>query len=233
MFLSKIPVNVASRDFRRDFADIQAMHRRVLSGFPDLAEDVAARQHHGVLWRLDSGQRGYTLYVQSHTRPDWSPLPHGYLSARPEVRCLQPVLAAIEPGRVFGFRLVANPTRTVHFEGTPGNRGRGKRVGLGKPEQQVQWLLRQGERHGFTIPETDNFGPDVAPTPTPNLTGYKENNTKTERNKITIAQVRFDGHLHVTDPEALTAALKEGIGRAKAYGCGLLSLTPAQHTANR
>lgn len=228
MFLSKLPVNVRSRDFRRDFADVQAMHRRVLSGFPDLEADVPARQHHGVLWRLDSGQRGYAVYVQSHSRPDWSPLPQDYLTARAEVRCLQPVLAAIEPGRLFGFRLVANPTRTVHREGTPGNRGSGKRVGLEQPEDQVQWLLRQGERHGFALPETDVFGPDVAPTPIPKLTGYKEDDTKSGRSKITIAQVRFDGHLQVTDPEALAAALKNGIGRAKAYGCGLLSLAPAQ-----
>nr|WP_246421854.1 type I-E CRISPR-associated protein Cas6/Cse3/CasE [Nocardiopsis mwathae] len=38
--------------------------------------------------------------------------------------------------------------------------------------------------------------------------------------------VSYDGRLIVTDPAAFTAALKEGIGRAKAYGCGLLSLAP-------
>ncbi|MFB9432391.1 type I-E CRISPR-associated protein Cas6/Cse3/CasE [Streptoalloteichus tenebrarius] len=29
------------------------------------------------------------------------------------------------------------------------------------------------------------------------------------------------------DPEAFSAALRDGIGRAKAYGCGLLSLARA------
>jgi CRISPR system Cascade subunit CasE len=39
--------------------------------------------------------------------------------------------------------------------------------------------------------------------------------------------VRYDGTGLITDPEALTQALVAGIGRAKSYGAGLLSLAPA------
>ncbi|ANN17253.1 type I-E CRISPR-associated protein Cas6/Cse3/CasE [Amycolatopsis orientalis] len=51
---------------------------------------------------------------------------------------------------------------------------------------------------------------------------------KAETGKITVEPVRYDGHLVITDPAAFSDALVTGIGRAKAYGCGLLSLAPAR-----
>ncbi|MFT2020182.1 type I-E CRISPR-associated protein Cas6/Cse3/CasE [Streptomyces sp. 796.1] len=44
--------------------------------------------------------------------------------------------------------------------------------------------------------------------------------------QVTFHSATFEGHLRVTDPEALTAHLLGGIGPAKAYGCGLLTLAP-------
>lgn len=38
---------------------------------------------------------------------------------------------------------------------------------------------------------------------------------------------RYDGTATITDPDALTHALLTGIGRAKPYGAGLLSLALA------
>ncbi|MEU6130782.1 type I-E CRISPR-associated protein Cas6/Cse3/CasE [Saccharopolyspora sp. NPDC047091] len=232
MFLSRLEVDVTSRAFRRDYADVHDMHRTVLSAFPALPPELQAREEHGVLWRLDNAGRGYVLYVQSRTHPDWAVLPDGYLRARAQVRCLQPVSDAICAGRSFAFRLVASPTRSIHPDGgVPGHRGRGKRVPVRTPERQLDWLAAQGERHGFRIPGTSH-GPDVAPTPSPQLVGRKKAADGGDgRRKITISPVRFDGHLDVVDPEAFTAALHNGIGRAKAYGCGLLTLAPTRATA--
>jgi CRISPR system Cascade subunit CasE len=38
----------------------------------------------------------------------------------------------------------------------------------------------------------------------------------------------FEGRLLITDPDALRAALVTGIGPAKGYGCGLLTLAPVR-----
>jgi CRISPR system Cascade subunit CasE len=38
----------------------------------------------------------------------------------------------------------------------------------------------------------------------------------------------FDGLAVITDPEHVRAAVCEGIGRGKSYGCGLLSLAPVR-----
>lgn len=42
---------------------------------------------------------------------------------------------------------------------------------------------------------------------------------------VTIARVTYGEMLEVTNPDALRRALTAGLGRARAYGCGLL--TPA------
>ncbi|NJB67905.1 CRISPR system Cascade subunit CasE [Desulfobaculum xiamenense] len=45
--------------------------------------------------------------------------------------------------------------------------------------------------------------------------------------RVTVATVDLRGFATVTDPEALTRALYEGIGPAKAFGCGLLLIRRA------
>jgi CRISPR system Cascade subunit CasE len=42
-----------------------------------------------------------------------------------------------------------------------------------------------------------------------------------------IVPVRFEGILSVDDPQRLLELVRHGIGPAKAFGCGLLSLAPA------
>lgn len=234
MFLSKLTVDLTSRHFRRDYADIHQMHRTVMSAFPHVEGDTPARQTHGVLWRLDHSDRGLLLYVQSRIEPDWSSLPDHYLVEPPQVRDLRPVTEAITGGHKFAFRLVANPTRAVKREekdqikrAEAGKRPQPRHVVLRTPDSQIDWLVRQGERHGFVIPTGRNGQPDVAPYPAFRTQGQSHGDAQSHR--ITIDHVRYDGHLIVTDPSRFTPALQEGIGRAKAYGCGLISLAPSNH----
>ena len=44
--------------------------------------------------------------------------------------------------------------------------------------------------------------------------------------QVTIVRATFQGVLEVTSADALREALVNGVGRAKAYGCGLLTLAP-------
>lgn len=225
MFLSRLTVDVRSREFRRDHADVHQMHRTVMSAFARRPGATSFRRDHGVLWRLDTGPSGFACHVQSRSEPDWSALPAGYLLRPAEVRGLRPVLDAVGSGRRLAFRLVGNPTRAIHTGGEPGRRGRGRPVPHRDPAKQVEWLVRKGERHGFIIPTGRDGRPDVAPSPCPTGTGVKSGDTPI---RITVEPVRFDGHLVVTDADAFAEAVATGIGRAKSYGCGLISLAPAR-----
>nr|WP_272926766.1 type I-E CRISPR-associated protein Cas6/Cse3/CasE [Streptomyces sp. SID4946] len=51
--------------------------------------------------------------------------------------------------------------------------------------------------------------------------------------RITLSTATFEGRLHVTDPDALRASLLDGIGPAKGYGQGLLTLAPLRTEATR
>lgn len=216
MFLSKLTINVRSREFRRDYANVHDMHRTVMSAFSTVDTDTAPRQEQGILWRLEDAYGGFVQYVQSRTEPDWTRLPVDYLAGPAQVKSLQPVLDAVAPGRKLSFRIVANPT----YAKSQGPDVRGKRFAHRSPDKQIEWLVCRGESHGFVIPVGGDGHPDVTPSPCPDLAGRK-----TDLNgKITVLPVRYDGHLVVTDPDAFTDALLTGIGRAKAYGCGLLSL---------
>lgn len=222
MFLSKLTINVFSREFRRDHADVQDMHRTIMSAFPHVDDGRPARMAHGVLWRLDETPRGFVLYVQSHLEPDWSHLPEDYLAEPAQARDLQPVLDGALPGRHLAFRLTANATRTIRPDGVPGKRGKGRRVPHRDPRAQIAWLVRQGERHGFVVPLAGNGEPGVVPSPRPLLRGRKRE--ENGRQSIHIEPVRFDGRLVITDREAFLRALQHGVGKARAYGCGLISL---------
>lgn len=43
---------------------------------------------------------------------------------------------------------------------------------------------------------------------------------------VTLVTATFESQLRVTDPGALRHTLTHGIGPAKGYGCGLLTLAP-------
>ena len=46
--------------------------------------------------------------------------------------------------------------------------------------------------------------------------------------RVSIRTARFRGQLVVANAKALNQSLQQGIGRARAYGCGLLTLAPAE-----
>jgi CRISPR system Cascade subunit CasE len=72
-----------------------------------------------------------------------------------------------------------------------------------------QWLLARCQRLGITI-DIDTLGVD----------GYEQHRGK--NGQLRFSTVDFSGRLRVVDAGALRVALFEGIGHAKAFGCGLL-----------
>jgi len=82
------------------------------------------------------------------------------------------------------------------------------------------WLKRQGERFGFSI-AADHYGALKLQNSAYIWHGLPHK-TKLKDKKSGFSSVDFSGELEVTDPAKFEQALYQGIGRSKAFGCGLL-----------
>ena len=179
---------------------------------------VARRTDAGFLFRIDPQPAGrVVILVQSAVKPDWDYAFHnaGYLLAGPpEWRSFDPCFAQ---GQLLRFRLVANPTRKIDTKSGPdGRRRNGKRVPVAT-EQLYQWLGGRAGPAGFSI---DRDSTTVQP-------GYVYVNRTPDGNGHRLRSVRYDGILKISDPIRFQETLVCGIGPAKAFGFGLLSLARA------
>lgn len=223
VFLTKIQLNPGRRETLRLLASPQRLHAAVLGAFPpDRLADATSR----VLWRLDQPQRHeLSLFVVSQQRPSlevleeqcgWSQQQSG------RVADYRPFLDGLDEGQAWRFRLTANPVRSVrtaHGE-------RGKVSPHLTVEQQREWLVTRAERHGFSVSDDGGEGADVQVTRRDRESFVK--GAPDEKRRATISRAQFDGVLQVRDPEVLRSSLIHGIGRAKAYGCGLMTLAPVR-----
>jgi CRISPR system Cascade subunit CasE len=171
-----------------------------------------------VLWRLEpdaASSLTATVLVQSSLSADWEILRSlGCLRQADRPLDIGVWLASgqLRAGNRLRFRLRANPCVTRN----------GKRLGLMQQDDQAQWLVRQAERAGFSLPMLSAQAPDICVSQQQMLRGRQRSG-----NGIRVWSVLFDGILNVTDPNALMLACRNGIGHGKAMGLGLLSLAPA------
>lgn len=221
MYLSFLRLNPACAEVQRDLRDVMGLHRTIMKAYPDVLDpEVEARAYFGVLHRLEFDRRTgrILLYVQSKTEPVWSQLPGGYLYVEdgmpnPAVKPVGEVYANLRAKRVLRFRLRSNPSRKVDTKSSPdGARRNGRRVALRGLEEQIGWLARKAEEHGFELLQATVAASGSAELVHSHGTGR------------TFQGVVFEGRLVVRDPERFQTALASGIGPGKAFGFGLLSV---------
>lgn len=218
MYLTRFEINPARRDARSLLASPQRLHAAVLAAFPDGAAD----QHDGrVLWRLDEGRHDVLLYLVSPAKPDLTHLVE--TAGRPiygwDTRDYSPLLDRLAAGDRWAFRLLANPVRSGRKTVTS---DRTQRFAHVTAAQQISWFVRQAGRHGFTVADNSLGEPDL------DVQSRRTMRFTRNQRTVTISTAVFEGHLRVEDPTALRTALVGGIGPAKAYGCGLLTLAPGR-----
>jgi CRISPR system Cascade subunit CasE len=236
LYLSRLILDVRHRQARRDLGDAYQLHRTVLGAFPQAPANIPARDHFGLLYRaepVDGAPMLVRLLVQSHIAPDWSSLPDGYLGPSPDSRgnpAVRPVGAeydTITTGARLVFRLRANPTKRLS-DRTPGRDDPlvGKRVALLREADQMAWLARKGERHGFRLVATEASPevPEARAASQETARGRRRRQGGASAITLSFGAVLFSGQLEVTDRAAFGAALADGIGSGKAFGFGLLSI---------
>lgn len=220
MFLTRFPINPARRGARKLLSSPQAMHAAVRAGFAEPADYENAGSR--TLWRLDSPAPATVhLYVASPGRPDLTHLVEqaGWPTTSTwDTRAYGPLLATLRPGQRWAFRLTANPAHSGRK--TPEAKET-QRFGYLRAEDQEQWLLKRAGRCGFAVAAQRDGRPNLR------LHQRQTQRFKRGTQAVTLTMVTYDGVLEVVDGEALRVALTGGIGHAKTYGCGLLTLAPA------
>lgn len=213
MYLTCFEINRARRETRRMLSSLQTMHAAVLAGFPSSKADDGR-----VLWRVDDSGTGLWLYLTSSARPDLTHLAEqiGWPTRLTwRTGDYEPLLERLAAGQRWGFRLTANPVRSGK---ATGEATQTRRFGHVTALQQQQWLIDRAGRYGFAIETTSTGDAD--------LIVHNRSVHRFQRGgaTVTLSTATYDGNLEVVDPDALRGALTGGIGPAKAYGCGLMTL---------
>jgi len=82
----------------------------------------------------------------------------------------------------------------------------------------AEWLDRVAKRNGFKVALTD----EEVPQRKLQVDAYEQSKAVKRAHDIRFSTVDFSGELLVTNPELFNLALYNGLGHAKAFGCGLL-----------
>lgn len=179
-------------------------HKAVMSMFsvnlPGDAEQKRAGS--GILYRLDAVDGELVVTVQSLIEPVMLPV-----GARTMV--LPESVWSAEKGQTVLFRLAVNPVRRVRGERSdPAVRPVSKEQAV-PAEESPEWVTgRLGD--ALAVDEILNHTRDV----------YTVRRGKGSHKLVVDS---FDGVATVTDPEAFDVLRLAGVGRAKAFGCGLLT----------
>ncbi len=197
MFLSCLDLDPqpASRGIQRWLANSYRIHQRICLAFDDPQR---------LLFRLEE-RPSTRLLVLSPGRPDWerafTDFP-GVLAGHPRCQPFEPCLA---DGQRLRFLLRANPT--VKRDG--------HRHGLFREEDQRSWLDRKASDGGFVPLSVRIRGGLIQVS-----SRGRQHGTDLQRHLA----VEFEGILRIVDASRFADVLRHGIGSAKAYGFGLLSI---------
>lgn len=191
----------------------------------------------GFLYRIDPqlGSGRAVILVQSAVKPDWDYAFQnaGHLLAAPS--SVKPFNPGFQLHQRLRFRLLANPVRKVSeksldFTGKPfGEDWIGKYIPIPTVDLD-KWLYRRSEPD-WAAPknsECKQFPPGFSLAEITNIQdGYVYvNNGLQEAPHRQLRSARYDGILVVTDPDNFLNTVIRGVGPAKAFGFGLLSVAP-------
>lgn len=234
--------------------NIYHVHQRLSMAFPSRKlkdedpnflkpYDPDSFEKRNFLFRIDRGVRGdqtrTVILVQSELEPDWE---YAFQNA-PLLCCHQkrPYEQSFAVGESYRYRILINLTTKDKTAIIPDKRGRtdrldrpktqSKRTGLRWDEKQnpteviVPWFQAKAAHNGFEAHhcEVSRIGWIAGQKPKIESDKDKERPKWHEiRQKVAL----IEGCLSITDADKFRAAIQNGIGSGKAFGCGLLSVMP-------
>jgi CRISPR system Cascade subunit CasE len=209
-YLTKIEIDYETA-YKAGLRDAYAWHQWAWLAFPNCPENTR-----DFLTRLDECGNGFRFLIQSASepqRPANCPLDAWQTKAIPD---------SFFSHSQYRFSLLANPTRKLASpRDSAGKRRNAKRVALSKREDLIAWMERKGVQHGFQIDLAN-----LQTTPRQRQIFVKKSTADSQRHAGLHTSTEFVGILKITDAELFLQAVHSGIGSAKAFGFGMLCLSP-------
>jgi CRISPR system Cascade subunit CasE len=236
-WLSDVPINPMRRKGRDVVANPGVAHGMV-------CQALAAPEAERTLWRLESDGRRAHLIALTQAKPSWAHVIEaagweGADGGQARVASLEPLLALVAVGRRFSFKVRVNPvSSTQKPEGgklrgklgrqreAAGGRVRGARIAERTAEQQTAWFLARTACWGFDVPLLEGAlaGTELHDVVLDERRVFRFRKGGPGGPLVTLSTATFVGNLIVTEADRMRAALVNGIGRGRAYGCGLITL---------
>ena len=216
----RIPSGSDYFDFLKDsdFRNMYHAHQLLWKLFPhnpDAERDFLfreQREHNRIYYYLVSAREPENLYGLKVQTKEYAPV--------------------IKAGDVFSFVLRANPVVAKKREGKENSvqhdvlmdaKKEARRNGFSEEEENqhvrkktIGWIKNRAAKSGFSI-EAGKIG----------FEGYRQYSFyKKNKERIKFSTVDYYGILRVEDSEAFQRSLFHGIGKKKAFGCGLLLIKP-------
>lgn len=202
MILTKIRLDLRHPSVRQCLRNCQDMHRNLMRAF-----DGIQRAENALLYRLMPKNDVINLYLTSEQPPHTGILEHNGFIVEGQ-KSLEPLKKLFVAHSTWRFDLVAVPSKKEQSQ-----RKNSRRGFLRTPHERATWLERKGGQNGFHPLSVQERG-------TSSVHGWRQDNP------LAFVSVNFCGVLTVTDPESFWKGYCQGIGAERAYGMGMLLITP-------
>lgn len=187
--------------------DPYSLHRVVYSLYPDVRSDADKYQSRpsGILYADHGGDHlGRKILMLADREPAQSV--DGQYG---EVHSKHLPEGFLSHGS-YRFKVIVNPTRR--------NNASRKLLAVRGREAIADWFADRAKNSwGFRVE------PAQLQVGSVEVQQFKDK----QQRPVTIGQAHVQGLLHVSDPDQFASSFIQGIGRARAYGCGLLQIVPA------
>lgn len=186
--------------------DMYSLHNAIYSLFEDVRtdEEKSSSQASGFLYAEHGGDRGERRVLMLSDRS-----PKEMINGRYGVVKSKKVPPEFLDYDTYQFKVIVNPTRRD-------NKSRQLIPIRSRPDIRAWFSNRAENSWGFHVfhktLQVDNI----------DVLRFKGKN----QNNITLCQAHVRGVLKVTDRECFHKSFRLGIGRGRAFGCGLLQITP-------
>ena len=187
---------------RLRISDAYSVHRVVYDLFEQKAESGAggeASPSSGILF-ADKGMKKdlREILIVSDRSPRHVP--------RGDLECKE-IPAALLNFSDYHFEITLNPVKRENATG--------KLIPLRTREDVAAWFINKAPGWGFEADEEHL-----------EITALGLLNFKKKGQDVTLGQATLAGRLHVREKDKFAKSFSQGIGRGKAFGCGLLQISP-------